>query len=54
MIEERNLAREKNSKLENSHLNEMQKIRKQELTRIVSTALFSLVVGLIISFAFLF
>ena len=54
MIEERNQARERNSKLESSHLNEMQRIRKKEMTRIVSTALFSLVIGLVISFSFLF
>ena len=54
MIEERNTSRKEKLRLEEDHVKELSKMRKSELTRVISASIFCLLVGLCISFALLF
>ena len=54
MMEERNLTRKERVRMEETHVNELSKHRKSELTRVISASLFCLIVGLCISFSFLY
>ena len=54
MIQERNQSRTEKVKMEDEHVRELSRLRKSELTRVMSASIFCLIVGLCISFAFLF
>ena len=54
LIQDRNKSRQEKERLEEDHLKELSRMRKSELTRVLSASIFCLIVGLCISFAFLF
>ena len=54
LIKDRNTSRQEKDKLEEDHLKELSRMRKSELTRVLSASIFCLIVGLCISFSTFF
>ena len=54
MMEERNSTRKERNRMEESHTEAISKMRKSEMTRVLSASVFCLIVGLCLSFTLLF